>query len=102
MIDIVLKKKGSYIGGFSIKGHSKTANKGEDIVCAGVSALAQSALLGLGEHLNRNVRYEVKSGNMFVELLDEPDELTEAILTTMRLGLSEIAKLYPEAVQLRS
>ena len=102
MIDICLMEKNNRIGGFTVSGHSGTALKGEDIVCAGVSALAQSALLGLGEHLKRNIKYEVKSGRMFVKLLDEPDELTEAILKTMALGLYEIEKLYPEAVRVKN
>ena len=101
MIDIVLTKENNRISGFSVKGHSNMASRGEDIVCAGVSALTQSARLGLGEHLKRNVKYEVRSGNMFVALVDEPDELTEAILSTMRLGLLEIAKLYPKVVRLK-
>ena len=37
--------------GFIIKGHAGFADHGEDIVCAGASAIAQSALLGLQDLL---------------------------------------------------
>lgn len=102
MIEIVLKFEDNRIKSFSVKGHSKMASYGKDIVCAGVSSVTQTALLGLGEHLKRNVDYSVKSGDLFVKLLDTPDELTDAILQTMRLGLQEIAKLYPQMVKIKA
>ena len=87
--------------GFSVKGHSGTAERGADIVCAGVSSLAQTALLGLMKHLKVEVMYRVTGGDMKVSLKDAPTELTEAVLQTMRLGLGEIAGQYPQAVKIR-
>lgn len=88
------------ISGFTVTGHSDTAARGEDIVCAGVSSLAQTALLGLGEYLHREMDYSVASGKLSMQLKEAPDELTESILETMLLGLMEIQKLSPEAVQI--
>ena len=88
------------ISGVSVRGHSGTAGHGEDIVCAGVSALAQTALLGIGQHQQREVDYEVASGDLRMKLRSEPDDLTEAILETMLLGLIEIVKINPEAVRI--
>lgn len=88
------------ISGFTVTGHSDTAVRGEDIVCAGVSSLAQTALLGLGEYLHREMDYSVASGKLSMQLKEAPDELTESILETMLLGLMEIQKLSPEAVQI--
>ena len=101
MIEIIINYENDRIKGFSVRGHSKTAPHGEDIVCAGVSAITQTALLGLGKHLKRNVVYSVKSGDMFAELKDAPDELTDAVLQTMCLGLKEIVKLYPKSVNMK-
>jgi len=88
------------ISGMSVAGHSGTAAHGSDIVCAGISSLAQTALLGIGRHLLREVDYEVASGDLRMKLKGEPDDLTEAILETMLLGFAEIAKTNPEAVRI--
>ena len=87
--------------GYRLTGHSGTARHGQDIVCAGVSSLAQTALLGIGEHLHREVEYKVASGDFYMKLKGEPDNLTEAILQTMLLGMKEIAKLHPKALQIK-
>lgn len=102
MIEIVLKQKSNRISGFSVKGHSGLAKKGKDIVCAAVSSLTQTAILGLGNHLKRDVLYKVNSGDLFVNLVDEPDELTDAVLQTMVLGLREIEKLYPKILKIET
>ncbi len=88
------------MSGFEVTGHSGTAAHGQDIICAGVSSLSQTALLGLGEHLGREVDFKAASGELFVKLKGEPDELTEAILQTMLLGIREIEKIAPHAVKI--
>ena len=70
------------------------------IVCAGVSALAQSALWGIGEYLHREVDYGVASGKLSMKLKGDPDDLTEAVLQPMLFGLTEIAKISPKAVRI--
>ena len=37
--------------GFTVEGHADFKPKGEDIVCAAVSVLTQTALLGLGKYI---------------------------------------------------
>ena len=103
MIEIeIYEEKDGRISAFSVHGHSGFAPKGRDIVCAGVSALAQTALLGLGRHLHREIDYHVEpSGDLQMELREAPDDFTETILRTMRMGIEEIEKLYPDAVRTR-
>ena len=72
----------------------------EDIVCAGVSSLTDSAYLGITEYLHRKVRSIDSSGKLQLMLEDRPDERTEAILETMLLGLTAIAEAYPRAVRI--
>ena len=86
--------------GFRVSGHSGTAARGEDIVCAGVSALVQSAALGIMEHLRRSVDCEDGDGKLSLRLREAPDELTEAVMKTMLLGLREIEKRYPKALRI--
>ena len=98
-VDIFTNHRGQ-ITGCRVKGHSGTAERGEDIVCAGVSALTQSALLGIMEHLHRTVDYDIASGNLKMRLLEPPDDCTEAILRSMYMGLAEIEKLSPKGIQI--
>ncbi len=101
MIRIEIIRSNGWITAFRVHGHSGTAPKGQDIVCAGISALAQTALLGLSEHLHRQLSYDIQpGGDLRMKLRGEPDDLTEAILETMLLGLTEIQRQYPEAVQI--
>ena len=89
------------IDGYAVSGHSGTAARGQDIVCAGVSALTQSALLGIMEHLHRTVNYDIASGNLEMRLIESPNDCTEAILRTMYMGLAEIEKISPKGIQIQ-
>ncbi len=89
------------ICGFSAKGHAGVGPKGSDIVCAAVSVLTDSVFLGLDKHLRRELSWSADSGDISVQLTQEPDELTEAILATMFLGLSEIQRIYPNHIRIR-
>lgn len=100
MIRIDVFSSEGMITGFEVTGHSGTADHGQDIVCAGVSSLTQTALLGLGEYLHRDLEYSVASGKLKMRLKGNPDNLTEVILQTMLLGLREIAKISPKAVRI--
>ena len=50
--------------------------------------------------LHREVSYRVASGDFFLKLKEAPDDFTEAVLETMRLGLEEIEKIEPDAVKI--
>ena len=52
MVNIVVEKSNGNIN-ISVKGHAGYLWRGQDIVCAGVSATIQSALLGL-EEISKN------------------------------------------------
>ena len=89
------------ITGYCVEGHSDMAEHGHDIVCAGVAALTQSALLGIMEHLHRAVNYDMASGYLEMWLLNPPDDCTEAILRSMYIGLTEIEKVSPKDIQIQ-
>ena len=89
------------ITGYCVEGHSDMAEHGHDIVCAGVSALTQSALLGIMEHLHRTVIYDIASGNLDMRLMEPPDDCSEAILRSMYIGLTEIEKVSPKDIQIQ-
>ncbi len=85
---------------FKVTGHANTAPHGQDIVCAGISALTQTAVLGLERQLKRKVHIEIAHGKLKMNLLDNPDALTDAILETMLIGLTEIGNINPKSVRI--
>lgn len=86
-----------------VKGHTGFAEHGEDIVCAAVSALTQTALIGL-EHVARHP-HEGKIRDAYllcrVKPGGTPDSAAkaQAILETTVLGLRDIAKDYHQFVR---
>lgn len=98
-VEIYRDKTGA-ITGFSVTGHANTAPHGQDIVCAAVAALTQTAVLGIKEHLGRDIDLDVASGKLVLDLAAPPDALTGAVLETMLLGLAEIVKISPHSVRI--
>ncbi len=49
MVDVTLHYHGKILTGIEARGHSGYADKGNDIVCAAVSALMQALILGLSD-----------------------------------------------------
>ncbi|MBQ1893432.1 MAG: ribosomal-processing cysteine protease Prp [Clostridia bacterium] len=95
----VFYKNGSPVG-FRAKGHTGYAEAGEDIVCAAVSALTQTAYLGIGELVGADMRLEQKDGELSLMLAEDisEEELNKAqlILGTMLLGLRSIEENYSD------
>jgi len=99
-IDIFRNSIGAIIG-FNINGHAGTAPHGQDIVCAAVAALTQTAVMGLEQYLRREISLDISSGMLHLELAAAPDDMTSAVLETMMLGLNEIARQNSRSVRIR-
>ncbi|EKP94936.1 ribosomal-processing cysteine protease Prp [Thermaerobacter subterraneus] len=89
---------------FEITGHAGFADRGDDIVCAAVSALGQAAILGLEEVLHLVPEVELdEEGRLVCQLPgDVPADLqraAQAILETARIGIQAIASDYDEYVR---
>ncbi len=95
MINIVICKEADKIISFSVSGHSMYDDYGQDIVCAGVSVLAQSGLIGLEHVACVQVKSVTEDGLLTVEIL-ETNEKAMAILETMELSLKAICDTYPD------
>ena len=89
---------------YEIKGHSGYAEEGRDVVCSAVSAISQTALLGLLKVCGIDVNYETRDGYLKVVLpeniSEEKRQKAEVILLTMREGLKDVADGYPRFVKL--
>lgn len=97
MIEIIIYRNlECRICGYKVTGHH--GEYGSSIICAGISSLAQTALKGIGQHLHREVDFSVASGDLHAKLIEAPDDLTDAILETMLIGMYDIREYDPENV----
>ncbi|MGI6421066.1 MAG: ribosomal-processing cysteine protease Prp [Syntrophomonadaceae bacterium] len=98
MIKVEIQYKQGYIQSFSVKGHAGFNSEGQDIYCAGVSAVTQTALLGLLEHMSLKPEYSIEKGLMECKLpsplTEEDREKAELILSTMEKGLISMEQAY--------
>ncbi|GEA16425.1 hypothetical protein E308F_26710 [Moorella sp. E308F] len=105
MIRIVFwQERGGSLTGFTVTGHAGYPPKGEDIVCAAVSALAQTAVFSLKDHLEEEPGVSIREGFLECRLpasLNPADqEKARVILKTIELGLKAIASDYRQYVAL--
>lgn len=85
--------------GFVISGHAETAEPGKDVVCAAISALSQTALLGLDAYLREKPIWKISDHGYLECWLPETlsavdSEKAEVIIGALELGLRSIEKSY--------
>ena len=88
-----------------VTGHSGFSIKGKDIVCAGISAIVETAIFSISrvakirqKIVQDNGRLETKISSS--ELLEEKRRDFILILKMMLTGLEEIQKIHPEAIEI--
>ncbi len=103
MLALTINYKDNRILSFRIVGHAGFAPEGEDIYCAGVSAVAQTALIGLVKQLKNGPNYKMEKGLLECELppcLDgEEMKRAQIILSTMEAGLLSMQEAYPDKIK---
>ena len=106
MTDVTITRNHNHIVEVAASGHTGYGEQGEDIVCAGISTLIQSALFVLLQVAGIAVKYTVneKNGSLRFTL---PENLTEAerhdadvILNTMLCGLHDFYTEYSDYINL--
>ena len=107
---IIFKNKDNYIEKYNISGHANYDTKGKDIVCAAVSALAQTTLISLVEVCGieeNKIKYFIdeEKGILDVSMpsiieIDIRDK-SEIVLRTLEIGIKSIQTSYPEFVTLK-
>ena len=94
-ITIYKNQDREYIG-FDSMGHAGYVDQGEDIVCAGISALVQNAVNSV-ESFTKDV-FDIstneEAGLISFRFRDIPSHDSELLIKSMVLGLQEIQKFY--------
>ena len=106
MISAKLLTRNGTLCGFDISGHSGSAARGSDIVCAAVSALTQSVLYGMREVIKAPVMFEQRNNGAMLTVMFRPEADAEAIekgqilFETLKGSLQAIAGDYPRYVRI--
>ncbi|NLL42276.1 MAG: ribosomal-processing cysteine protease Prp [Firmicutes bacterium] len=93
--------------GFLVEGHSGFAAHGEDIVCAAVSALAQTAVLGIQEVIEIDCLVEIDEADGLLlcllpeKLAQEEWKQAQLVLKVLYTGLSAIEEEYGKHVSVK-
>ena len=105
MVEVTLRYHGKTLTGIEARGHSGFAEKGNDIVCAAVSALMQSLMFGLSEVAKVNgADYHVNDRMPIMRVTwPESESMNISLLTkTISESLKIIARDNPGHVKIYS
>ena len=100
MIEIrIFSQADGKISGFSVTGHSGTAERGQDIVCAAVSSACRLAanIITDGFHISAKAQAE---DNVMLCKAEMPDERTHAVLDMLEQQLEMICEEYPGTIKI--
>jgi hypothetical protein len=99
MIDIQVRTHTQKVRGVIVTGHGG-GSAGSDILCAAVSAVAETALAGMLYYDSEGIDWEMREGFISIQMRESADERLDAVLTTLIIGLRQIAKEHPERIRL--
>lgn len=106
MTEIVFTRRKGRITRVECDGHTGYGCEGEDIVCAALSSIVQTAVLGVLSVAGVNAHYKVddKRGYLLMELpssiSEEQDHDAQVILQTLLLGVGDLYESYSDYVSL--
>ena len=106
MTTIRFFKKDDFITAVECEGHTGYDVEGYDVVCAALSSIVQTVVLGLMQIAQINVEYKVreKDGYLLVKLPKEMTEVekhdSDVILKTLLLGASDLYEGFSDYINL--
>ncbi len=95
MIRLHMLKGSSGNVGFHLSGHSFSAPRGRDIICASVSSLAQTAVMAF-EHYKIDCRVSMSEEPAVLSVIAEDNAVSRIIMTSMLCGLTAISLQFPK------
>ncbi len=100
MIKVVIEKNKAKVKKVTISGHAKFSKKGEDIVCAGVSAISFGILNTLNKVDPENVEINVTENKIAITTLKNTKEI-DLILETLIIQLKTVEIDYSKYIQIK-
>jgi len=106
MIKVEIFKEKDNFSGYLIRGHAYFDELGQDIVCASISILGQTALISLDEIGKMDPKFSVDDDEGLLDVaIDVPKDDTKRIIVntiigSMMCGVKGIVEMYPDYVEL--
>ena len=94
MIDIIITDYGIHA-----RGHAEAGPKGQDIVCAAISALTQNLIYSLERLAEDKIKYVIEPGWVDINYWDLSDK-GRLLIESFFVGVKEIAADHPDHVKL--
>lgn len=105
MTTVVFYKTQKGLLGFEAYDHAGYGYEGSDIVCAAISALTQTAVVGLEEVVGIPCQWEIEDGSLTCflprDLSQDQWVQSQVVLQTLYKGLTTIRKDYGEYLSIR-
>ena len=106
MITVTVISENETPVGFSVSGHANMGEYGEDLVCAAVSAVVQTAILGITDVCRIHAGVSIEEGETHCILTKDAkqDEIQRAgvVFDTMIAGVRSIQASYPKTLKFRN
>lgn len=106
MTKVKIIKKNRFITSVEADGHTGYGVSGEDVVCAALSSIIQTAVLGLLSVAGVNVEMERDDKAGYIKfvlpknLSEEQKHDSDVILSTMLVGVSDLYESYSDFIEL--
>lgn len=98
MIQAVFYHRRGLLTGYTVQGHSGSAARGQDIVCAAVSSAVYLTANSLTEIMHKRVR--IRQADGFLEVLVcDPGQDSETVLRGLELHLKSLSGEYPDYIR---
>lgn len=100
MIKVKFFKKDNSFTKFEINGHAESAQYGEDLVCAGVTAIVSGSLNAFDQAASKDVAIKVLDNQITVEVIKN-NEVIQIMFTMLFNQLKTIEIQYTENVEIK-
>ena len=107
MVKVKFVRSSGNIVSFKIKGHAQPKEKqlDVDLICASISAISQTTVIGIEEALKIKASYDIEDGFLNLNLENqtvEDIERCQVLLETMALGLKSIEITYSDNIKVET
>jgi uncharacterized protein YsxB (DUF464 family) len=100
MIRVVVQVDGPNVMEMTVSGHANAADKGEDLICAGVSAITVGTLNALDELVKGSTNDSMKEGYIHISV-NTINPTQQTILQSMLIQLKSIQEAHPKYITIK-
>lgn len=83
----------------SVSGHANYATEGQDIVCAGATALVQTLIKSIEDLTEDEIEYDISPGRADIKY-GNLSEKSKALIDSFFVGICMIADKFPENIRI--